>query len=75
MTDIPPPPSGIIAMLVLLLGVLAIVAYELAAYRHTAPSRRAVLCCPAAGLHLATTWLAVEPPVSPTTSPGASFHG
>jgi hypothetical protein len=28
MTDIPPPPSGIITLLLLLIGVLAFVAYE-----------------------------------------------
>ncbi len=34
------PTSGIIALLLLLIGVLAIVAFELAARHHTSPSRR-----------------------------------
>jgi hypothetical protein len=32
MSDIPPPPSGIIALLLLLIDALAFVAYELAAW-------------------------------------------
>jgi hypothetical protein len=32
MTDIPAPPSGIIALLLLLIGALAFVAYEFAAW-------------------------------------------
>jgi hypothetical protein len=32
MTDVPPHPSGIITLLLLLIGVLAFVAYELAAW-------------------------------------------